>query len=47
MDKVIVESTKRITQNFKESHFAIDLGSRKKEEENIVKAHSAGIVVNL
>ncbi len=47
MDKVIVESTKRITQNFKKSHFAIDLGSRKTEEENIVKAHSAGIIVEL
>ncbi len=46
-DKVLVNSSKRITQGFKNTHLAIDLGSKPNEEENIVKAHSAGIIEEL
>jgi len=45
MSKIVVDSEKRITQPYKgTSHTGVDIGWRKNEDENILYAHSQGIV---
>ena len=48
MDRIIFESTKRITQEFKpNSHRAVDLGWRSNEEQNKVYANCEGVVAEI
>lgn len=43
-DRVVIESSKRITQNFSSNHLAVDISWRNNKNENIVKAHSVGVI---
>lgn len=48
MDRVVYESSKRITQGVvPPNHIALDIGWRNNENENVVKAHSAGTIIEL
>lgn len=46
-DRIVNESTKRITQGCSSSHVALDIGWRSNENDNIVKAHSSGTIIEL
>ncbi len=46
-DKVIYESSKRITQKYGNGHFGVDLGARSRESENKIYPNCSGIVVEI
>ncbi len=47
MSRVLINSEKRITGKYSSSHKAVDLGWNRSEANNVVKAHSKGIIIEI